>query len=231
MRILPFILVVFIMGFACQNTSNENGEWVDLFDGKTLTGWTIIGGDADFSVEDSMIIGNSKLDAPNVFLCTEEEYRDFILEFDVRIDEGINSGMQIRSQVWEKDTTTNYLGGNGEITFRSWPAGRVWGYQIEVDPSDRAWTGGFYEEGNRGWLVTLANREEAQNAFHKEDWNTIRVKAEGNHFQTWVNGVMAVDATDDLSESGFFGLQLHGISNPDLANKKVWWRNLKINEL
>ncbi|MBN2028749.1 DUF1080 domain-containing protein [bacterium] len=231
MKFLSCILVVLFTGIGCQQAPDENDEWVELFDGETLSGWTLIGGDADFYVEDGMIVGNSTLGAPNVFLCTEKEYDDFILEFDVKIDEGINSGMQIRSHVWERDTTTHYLGGNGEISLQSWPAGRVWGYQIEVDPSERAWTGGFYEEGNRGWLVTLEDHEEAQRAFKKGDWNTIRVKAEGNRFQTWVNGVPAVETTDALSGSGFFGLQLHGINNPDLVNKKVWWRNIRTHEL
>ena len=92
MRILS-ILVLTILLVACQQSPKETDEWTDLFDGETLTGWTIRGGQADFSVQDGKIISNSVLGAPNVFLCTEKEYGDFILEYEVKIDEGINSGM------------------------------------------------------------------------------------------------------------------------------------------
>ena len=85
--------------------------------------------------------------------------------------------------------------------------------------------------GGRGWLVPLTDNEAARSAFKKGDWNTFKVKAQGNHFQAWVNGVLAVDTTDDVSSTGFLGLQLHGIKKEEQVGKKVWWKNIRIQEL
>jgi len=231
MRKILFVSFLFMVFIACQKAPQSEEEWKSLFDGETLDGWTVRGGKGDFYVEDGMIIGNSTMNVDNSFLCTEQEFSDFILQYDVKIDSGINSGMQIRSHVWQHDTTTAYLSGSGERGERTWKAGRLWGYQIEIDPSDRAWSGGFYEEGHRGWLVTLADKDSARQAFKPNEWNSFKVKAKGNHFQTWVNGVKAVDTTDDMSDSGFLGLQLHSINDEELVGHKVYWKNIKIKEL
>lgn len=207
------------------------GKWKKLFDGKSLKGWKVLGGQGDFKVEESMIVGTFRSGVENSFLCTNREYSDFILEYDVRIDEGINSGMQIRSHVWEKDTATSYVEPSGKSVHRKWPAGKVWGYQIELDPSKRAWSGGFYEEGNRGWIVTLAENEDARNAFRANDWNAFRVKADGNHFQVWINGTLAVDTHDDLTKSGFIGMQVHKVFRQEQEGKKVCWKNIRIQKL
>ena len=112
-----------------------------------------------------------------------------------------------------------------------WRTGYVWGYQIVVDPSSRAWSGGLYEPGNRGWIVTLAGKEEARKAFNPMDWNHFKILMHGNKIQTWVNGVLTVDTTDDISNSGFIGLQFHGAFKKWQENKKSMWKNIKIKEL
>lgn len=209
----------------------EDG-WRPLVDGRTLDGWYVQGPQGGFTVEDGMIVGTT---APNTvgtsFLVTEDQYDDFILEADVKIDPGINSGIQIRSHVHERDTTTTYLSGRLERRERDWPAGKVYGYQVEVDPSERAWTGGFYEEGLRGWLQPLTENPAARAAFRPGEWNTLRIEARGDHFRTWVNGVPAADHRDDRAREGFIGLQLHAVGNPEHVGKKVYWRNLRIREL
>ncbi len=213
-----------------EEKTSENG-WNLLFNGENLEGWEIVGGDARFYVEEGAIVGLTQEEIPNSFLVTGQQYDDFILEADFKIDREINSGIQIRSDVYKKDTTTKYLSGKLEQGTRDWPAGRLHGYQIEIDPSDRAWTGGFYEEGGRGWLQPLNENKEAQKAFQPGEWNHFKIKAEGNHFETWINGVKAADTTDDLSDSGFIGLQLHSAWKKEQVGKKVWFKNIKIKEL
>jgi hypothetical protein len=131
----------------------EPGKAVSLFDGKTLAGWD---GSADiFRIEDGAIVGGS-LKAPvarNEFLVSEKEYGDFILELEIKADESLNSGVQIRSHCFDHATT--YDRGNEQIKI---PAGRVHGYQIEIDPSSRAYSGGLYDEGRRGWLQNLKDK-------------------------------------------------------------------------
>lgn len=218
-------------GEKTEKEDSSDPEWVSLFDGQTLDGWKTMEGDVTFQVQDQMIVSESQLDVPNGYLCTERSYDNFILELEVKIDTVLNSGIQIRSQVWENDTTTQYLAGNGDLIETNWQAGIVWGYQIEVDPSSRAWTGGLYEPGNRGWLVTLIGKENARQAFKPLDWNRIRIEADGNRIRTWVNDIPAVDATDEVSSAGFIGLQFHEAYHDYQVGKKVYWRNIRLKEL
>ncbi len=227
------ILLPVVIGMGCQNKAIGQDGWQNLFDGKTLNGWKIVGGEADFYVEDSMIVCNTILDIDAGYLVTEKSYNNYILELDVKIDTSLNSGVQCRSQIWEKDTITTYLAGdrNGTIRQLKWKAGYIWGYQIEVDPSDRAWSGGLFEEGNRGWLVTLADNEAARKSFKPMDWNHYKIVMNGNKIQAWVNGIITVDTIDEMSASGFIGLQFHEAYREWQVDKKVLWKNIKIKEL
>jgi hypothetical protein len=234
-------LVFIILMTACQNRSANKDGWKDLFDGKTLNGWKVLNQDfknpeskPDFYVENNMIVCNTTLNnSGGGYLVTEKSYANFILEFDVKIDTSLNSGIQCRSRVWEKDTSSIYVAGDASLTKRKtkWPAGYVWGYQIEVDPSSRAWSGGLYEPGNRGWIVALVNNEPGRKAFKPMDWNHFKILMDGNKIQTWVNGVQTVDTTDDMSASGFLGIQFHGAGSEWQKDKKSYWKNIRIKEL
>jgi hypothetical protein len=214
--------------FSCQPESG----WTDLFNGENLEGWEILGAEeSNFYVEEGMIVAETKMGLPNTFLATKKHYSDFELEAEFKVNEGMNTGIQIRSSVWEKDTVTPYLSGKLELYDREWKAGRVHGYQIEIDPSERAWTGSFYEEGDRGYLVPLTDNEAARAAYKPEDWNHLRVIANGNHFQTWINGVPAVDTYDDKASSGFIALQLHGIKSEKKLGLKTHWKYVRVKEL
>jgi len=237
---LLIVVSILLFTLSCRNKSAKDDGWQDLFDGKTLNGWKVINQDwrnpdskPEFYVEDNMIICNTTLNTGGGYLVTEKSYDNFILEFDVKIDTSLNSGLQCRSRMWEKDTATVYVAGDAVGTKRltKWRKGYVWGYQIEVDPSSRAWSGGLYEPGNRGWIVTLANNELARKAFRPMDWNHFKILMDGNKVQTWVNDVLAVDTIDDMSASGFIGLQFHGAGNEWQKDKKSMWKNIRIKEL
>jgi len=234
--VLPAVASIMFITLSCQNRSEKNEGWHDLFDGKTLRGWKVINQDwknpdskPDFYVEDNMIVCNTTLNTGGGYLVTEESYDDFILELDVKIDTSLNSGVQCRSRVWERDTVTTLF--NGKEGHYKWRAGYVCGYQIEVDPSERAWSGGLYEPGNRGWLVDLANKEPARKAFRPMDWNHFKIVMDGDKIQTWVNDIPIVDTTEDMSSSGFIGLQFHGANREWQKGTKVMWKNIKIKEL
>jgi hypothetical protein len=191
---------------------NENGKWKALFDGKTLNGWVQHGGKARYHIEDGVIVGTSVPHTPNSFLCTRKTYSDFIMELDFKVDLGLNSGVQIRSQ-----------------SLREYKNGRVHGYQVEIDPSERAWSGGIYDEGRRGWLNDLKNNEAARKAFKNGQWNHFRIEAIGDSIKTWVNGVPAADLVDSMTPTGFIALQVHSTqSEKPLC---VRWRNIRIQDL
>ena len=186
--------------------------WKGLFDGKSLNGWVQRGGKALYSAEDGIIVGTSVKGTPNSFLCTEEDYANFILEYEFKVDPRLNSGVQIRSQ-----------------SLPEYKNGRVHGYQIEIDPSARAWTAGIYDEGRRGWLCNLKDNEPARQAFKQNEWNHVRVEALGESLKTWLNTVPAAALTDDLTPSGFIGLQVHSTQSEEPMH--VRWRNLRIIDL
>jgi hypothetical protein len=188
--------------------------WQNLFNGKDLSGWKRLGGKAEFSVENGVIVGRTVLNSRNTFLVTEKEYGDFILEADVWVeDEEGNAGFQTRSHF---DPTAF----NGE--------GRVFGRQCEVDPTFRRWSGGIYDEGRREWLYPMQLNAAAQNAFKKGEYNHYRVECIGNEMRTWVNGVAAAYVVDTLDPKGFIGLQVHAINSPEKAGKKVCYKNIRI---
>lgn len=193
--------------------AEEPGEWVILFDGTTLDGWVQRGGEAKYTIEDGVIVGTTVPKEPNSFLCTEKDYGNFILEVEYKVDPELNCGIQFRSL------------SNPEIK-----KGRVHGYQAEIDPSDRGWSAGIYDEGRNGWLAPLTGNSEARYAFRQNDWNHYRIEAIGNRLVTFINGVRAADLVSDTTAKGFIGLQVHGVGNR-IDPLQVRYRNIRIQDL
>src|SRR5699024_10114787 len=135
----------------------------------------------------------------------------FILELEFKNDGGMNSGIQIRSL-----SNADYMDG------------RVHGYQVEIDPSERAWSGGIYDEARRGWIYPLIFNPKAKRAYKKDQWNHYRIEAIGNTIRTWVNGVPAASLADDMTRKGFIALQVHSISSQAEVGEQIRWRNIRI---
>jgi hypothetical protein len=185
-----------------------------IFDGKTLKGWKRLAGTADYKVEDGQIVGTTVLNSGNSFLVTEKEYGDFILELDAKIESNLsNSGVQTRSHY-------DPAGHEGK--------GKVYGRQFEIDPSDRKWTGGIYDEGRRDWLYPLDLNTKAKDAFKVGVFNHIRIECIGNEMKTWVNGIPAADVVDTIDQKGFIALQVHAVSKEEQAGKKVYFKNFNL---
>lgn len=187
------------------------GEWIDLFDGTSLDGWTRRNGSADFKVVDGTIVGTTAAGSPNSFLCSERFFGDFELEFDVKLfDDQLNSGVQIRSH-----------------SIPTHKDGRVHGYQVEVSTNGHA--GFVYDEARRGWLSTDRDDPARRSAFRSGEWNRYRVICLGPTIRTWVNGVQIAHVVDDWSPAGFLGLQVHAAAGD--PKWRVAWRDLRIREL
>ncbi len=197
--------------FLCCASLVSAQNWESLFNGKNLNGWKKLNGKAEYKVEDGAIVGYSKMNTPNTFLATQKSYGNFILEFDFKIDDGLNSGVQIRS-----------------ISDKSYQKGRVHGYQFEIDPSARAWSGGIYDEARRGWLYPLTQNPSAHTAFKNQSWNKARIEAVGNSIATWINDIPCANIWDNTSAEGFIALQVHSISDTMQAGKKIYWKNIRI---
>lgn len=189
-------------------------KWTSLFDGKTLNGWKQVAGTATYAVEDGTIVGRTVAASPNTFLISEQQYGDFVLELDVKIEDlGSNSGIQFRSQYDPAGRDSK---------------GKVFGYQYELDPSPRKWTGGIYDEGRRDWLYPLTLNPSAQDGYKHNQFNQVRIECVGNQIRTWINGTPAAYLVDDVDSKGVIALQVHAISSADKVGKKIYWKNIRI---
>jgi hypothetical protein len=226
---VAFVASVFLPSFAVATEP--------IFNGRDLSGWVQRGGAAPYRVEGGEIIGTAVVNTPNSFLCTERAYGDFVLELEFKVDARLNSGVQIRSECFDAPRTVE-LGGK---TFNL-PAGRVHGYQVEIDPDvvrNRLWSGGLYDEARRGWLVPAAGNaaqeaafsDDGRRTFRPGEWNHLRIEARGDSLRTWLNGSLRADLRDAVTPRGFIALQVHSIKDASLAGAEVRWRNLRLTEL
>jgi len=207
MRNICFILSVILLTVSIYAGEND---WTKLFNGKNLDGWYVLNGNAEYKVEEGCIVGISKAKTRNTFLATVKSYSDFILEYEFKgVD--INSGVQIRSN-----------------SLPDYKDGVVHGYQVEIDPSSRAWTGGIFDESRRGWLYNLECNQEAKKAYKVGEWNKFRVEAIGNNIRVWVNGIPTADLIDDMTSKGFIALQVHSIHGSNEEGISIKFRNIKI---
>lgn len=183
-----------------------------LFDGKSTAGWVQRGGRALYAVEDGALVGRTVLGEKNSFLCPPRNYADFVLEFEVFVDARLNSGVQVRS-----------------LSDPAYRGGVVHGYQVEIDASERGWSGGIYDEQRRGWLAGPPRDPAARrNAYRPGEWNRYRVEANGDRLRTWVNDAPVADLVDGMTREGFIGFQVHESNEAGLV---VRWRNIRLREL
>ena len=192
-------------------------EWVSLFDGKSLDGWTKHGGAATFKVENEMIVGQNG-PGHNTFLCSNKVYNDFELEFDVKLFSAINSGVQIRSEIFTKNDNGKEI----EV---------IRGPQVEIEQGP-AESGYIYGEQAGGWMTPKEKLIPHDN-FKNNDWNHYRIVARGSRIQTYINGRQISDLVHEKNfkahPKGFIGLQVHAINAPE-GTHKVAWKNIEIRE-
>ena len=204
-------LTILSVAFFIYSNVLAQTEWKSLFNGKDISGWEVKNGTAKYHIEDNSIVGTSKTGTPNTFLCTKEMYGDFILELEVLVAPGLNSGIQFRSN-----------------SLKKYKNGRVHGYQSELDTSKRAWSAGIFDEGRRGWLYPLTINTKGGAAFNNGGWNKVRIEAIGNSIKTFMNGVQCANLVDDMTDKGFIALQVHSIREKAQEGKTIHWKNIKI---
>jgi hypothetical protein len=226
-RRLAFVISVLIL----SSSNASAGEWVNLFDGKTLVGWKIRSGFASIVVENGVIVGTTVDGSPNTFLCTENEYGDFILEFETKNDPLLNTGVQIRSQVAQEEMTLWFLNKKGKPVKRVLPPDRVYGYQVDIFNEESGISGGIYDETRRSFfLADVSTDPKTRNAHKDNQWNRYRIECRGHSIKTWVNDVQCADIQDSLTLRGIIGLQVHGLRD-HYQKLQVRFRNIRIQKL
>jgi hypothetical protein len=204
-------ILLFLASSAAWAQKKNSSEGASIFNGKDLKGWKILNGKAKYEIQNGELVGTTVANEPNSFIATEQTYGDFILTLEFKIDSGTNSGIQFRSE-----------------SLPAYKNGRVHGYQMEFDPSPRAWTGGIYDEARREWLYPLEYNSPARAAFKQKEWNTARIECLGNTIRTFINGIPASHLVDDMTPKGFIALQVHSVSKPEDAGKQVRWKNIRL---
>jgi len=205
-----FSMLLIFSSSAFAQSSAESG-WKNLFNGKDFKGFKQLGGKAIYEAKKGEMVGTTVSDQPNSFMTTEKMYKDFILELELFVDPSMNSGVQIRSN-----------------SLPDYQKGKVHGYQVEIDPSERAWSGGIYDESRRGWLYTMEVNPVAKSAFKNNTWNKYRIECIGNSIRTWVNGVPTAHVIDNVTSEGFIAFQVHSINKNEVPGKQIRWRNIRI---
>ena len=210
------ITLLFSLLFSASNYASDK-KYKAIFDGKTLEGWTQRNGTATYRVEKKSVVGKTNEGSPNSFLCSDKEYGNFDLIFEVKVDDKLNSGVQIRSQT------------------KGGPKGRVNGPQVEIEASGKngAEAGYIYGEAAGGWM-TPADKLKPHKHFKDGKWNKYRVVADGANIKVWINGAVVSDLNHEEKykshPKGFIGLQVHSIGRGS-GPYEVRWRKIKIKEL
>jgi hypothetical protein len=212
MRIfIPFLCLV-ATGFSFAQPKDP-AKWTSLFNGKDLKGWKQLNGKAKYDVFNGEIIGTTVANEGNSFLATEKTFGDFILELEFNMDPmNERPGIQFRSE--SKPEYQN---------------GRVHGYQFEIDPTARSWSGGIYDEGRREWLYPMELNPQAKKAFKGPgEWNHVRIECIQNSLRTFLNGVPAAHLIDNMTPEGFIALQVHAVGKTEDVGKRIRFRNIRI---
>lgn len=205
-----WLLIQFVL--TASSKAQKQDEWINLVNNNSLKGWKKVGGNGIFQNKNGVIIGTSVVDTANTFLITEQEYGDFILELDVMIESPLsNSGIQTRS----------HFGGKGHER-------KVYGRQVEIDPTARKWTGGIYDEDRREWLYPLDLNPAAKNAFVTGKYNHFKIECIGDEIKTWVNKIPVAYLKDTIDSKGFIGLQVHAAGSVEQPGHKVYFKNIRI---
>ena len=225
LSLLTSVILLFVL--TCTTTGQE--KWISLFEGESLDGWTVHSGFGTYRVEEGTIVGQAVKGSPNTFLCTDREFADFILEFEVLLEDSeLNSGVQFRSEIADQELIFWFRNQEGNYQPQRIPADRVYGYQVEIATGG---AGGVYDEARRAMMPWWPEADSKEGKVFKEKkWNSYRIECRGDSIKTIVNGVVVTDFRDGLTRKGIIGLQVHDVGQ-DATPYQVRWKNIRIQEL
>ncbi|MFY0652617.1 MAG: DUF1080 domain-containing protein [Cyclobacteriaceae bacterium] len=198
--------------FSCTSSTQE--PWKEIFNGVDTAGWEIRDGIAEAWVENGVLMTEQVDSLHFPYLAYKEEVSDYIMECEMKLTGPLNSGILVRG-----------------VSDPSLFNGRIHGFQMEIDQSERQWTGGIYEESGRLWLTPLKDmgvgEKEAFAAYKASDWNHYRIEAIADTFKIWVNRVPTTHLIDSKTAKGIIGFQIHKIA-PDEEKGILRIKNVRI---
>jgi hypothetical protein len=229
------LLMTGTLAMAADDSKLEEG-FTRIFDGKTLEGWHHDSqGQATYEVEDGVIIGTTVEGSPNSFLLSDKQFGDFILEFEVKVDDDLNSGVQIRSREKTQADADAEAKAAGKKPAKHAIVGRVFGPQVEIESSPGQAAYIYGEATGLGWLSPEpGDKDHAHEHMKNDDWNQFKIQAKGPRIQTWINGEKVADLTHEevfgTHPKGHIGLQVHGIK-AGAGPFQVRWKDITLKEL
>jgi hypothetical protein len=202
---------------SAAETKIADAPWVSLFNGRDLTGWKIVAltNPAPVVVEDGAMVLRQRINTKeHSFIASEREYKDFILELDVKDDPNFNSGILLRCV----ESSTN-------------AAVRINAYQVKIDNTPRAWTGGVFDDFGDSWtwLHDLADNDAGRAAFKLGEWAHFRIECIGPTIKVWVNGVPTCHLVDEKYRKGVIAFKIHALGNdPKATQNVIRFKNIRI---
>jgi len=214
-RALVYLLLVLVTGSLFSGSTG--GDWRELFNGRDLAGWRVVGGGSKVWIEDGAITGHMvRGTAEHTLITTEEAFGDFILEAECRVSGGLHTGFILRCEYAPAEAHD-----------------RFFGYQVKINPTERRWTGGIFDDFglNWNWMYNLADDPRARAAYRHGEWNHYRIEAIGRALKVWVNGVPVTHLLDDKYARGPLALKVHSLPATAPAERedyRVQFRHLRI---
>jgi hypothetical protein len=213
-KVLSIALIFATISHAQDKETSE--PWKPLFNGKNFKGWNLIGSNARAWVEDGAFVCHQVSNTPeHTFICTEKEYDDFIFEAEAIIEGPLHTGFLFRCIDANSDTANV----------------AIYGYQLKIDPTERRWTGGIFDDFGKSWkwFYPLTDSEKARSAFTLNKWNHFRVEAIGDRIKVWVNDIPTCNLVHNKYQKGYIAIKIHSMGhNPEMENVLMRYRNIRI---
>ncbi len=212
-----FAICVIRISFASAVHAADEEPWKSLFNGSDFAGWKVVAlrDPAPAAIEDGAMVLRQRINTvEHTFVTTEKRYGDFILELDVKDDPEFNSGILLRCSDAPVEAAV-----------------RLNGYQIKIDNTKRAWTGGVFDDFGNGWkwLFDLKDNAPGREAFKFTEWARFRVECIGPTIKVWVNAVPTCNLIDEKYREGYIAFKIHSVGNkPQATESAIRFRNIRI---
>lgn len=219
MKFRLLIVAAFLLSFCLISVAygQRNKAYKQLFNGRNLAGWSVIGGAGTVNVESGMIVLHMAANTQeHTFVRTNKQYGDFILEVEIKRDQGFYYGILFRAQ--DAPDTADV---------------RLFGYQVKADHNPkRRWTGGIFDDFGTSWnwMYSLEQDVRAQEAVHPAgEWDHYRIEAIGSHIKVWLNGVPTTNLINEKYNKGYVAFKIHFLGDqPEKEQAAGYIKNVRI---
>lgn len=205
------------LSYAFTVRAADDVPWQPLFNGSDFAGWKVVSlrDPAPAVVEDGAMVLRQRINtAEHTFVTTEKKYSDFILELELQDEPEFNSGVLLRCSDAPPEAAV-----------------RLNGYQVKIDNTKRAWTGGVFDDFGNGWrwMFDLKDNATGREAFKFNEWARFRIECIGPTIKVWVNDVPTCNLIDEKYRAGYIAFKIHSVGDkPKATESAIRFRNIRI---